>query len=464
MNMEKNSVYPDSSHGNEKNSSEIIKRAAEIEPEIIEIWKCFHESPELGGEEFETAKMIEDYLSKLGIEILGKNIGGTGIVAKIHGKENGPTIALRADMDALPVIENESHLSRSKNNGVMHACGHDANTTGLIGAAKLLKESANRGDLNGDIILLFQPNEEKARSKKTGAVSMIKFLEKEGLREKIKSFLGLHLFTQLERGQVLLSDDIQMAGSGFVDVKLKSGGGHGININTSPDIDSILSEIKLKLNDAFIHYWESGEALVASMGPKVETKADNVMLSEGGRTYVLRITSHDYKRITMDINKTIKDMVENIVKENIEKSKLRAIAMGEMKNDKDTAVEIEIEVKHNYRPVIHRDANLVNIASETVKEIVGNKYQRINKSLMASEDFSFYLEKLRGKQIPGIFLMIGAANSEKGIHKVPHHSPDFKFDTEVIKDLSAIYTNFSLKVIEFFSKQTNVMKKQNDTI
>lgn len=427
----------------------ILKKSKELDPEILENYSHFHKNPELGGEEFETAKRVEEYLNSLGIEILGKGIGGTGIVARIDGKkEKGSTIALRADMDAL-LIENKETKTTEK----MHACGHDANTAGLMGAAKILKEMAGNGKLEGDVVLLFQPNEEKAKSRKTGAVQMVKFLEKEGLRDKIKAFLGLHLFSQIERGNVWLSDDIQMAGSGFVDIKLKSRGGHGMDIKTRPDLDLILSSIKKDLseNETLLNYYKNDEALVDSMGPKNEAKADNVMLSEGNRTFVLRITSHDYKNISKGINKTIKDEVAKIVKDNIEKAKSLATLKGAARSEEDMSVEIDIDVKPNYRPVIHRDQNLVNIASDSAAAVVKN-FNRINKSSPASEDFSFYLEEFRGKEIPGIFLMLGAANSEKGL-KGPHHSPDFKFDTEVIKDLSAVYSNFAVNAIESLNKK-----------
>lgn len=445
----------------QQNSSEqggeidVIKNnAAELMPEMYEHYKEIHENPEVGGQEYETARRVKEYLEKLGVEIIGEKIGGTGIVAKINGSTNGPTIALRADMDALMQNENENNNPRSQKPGIMHACGHDAHTVALMGAAKILKNLAQQGGLNGNAVLLFQPNEDKAVKNKTGAVEMVKFLEKSGLRKDIKAFFGLHALTMLERGQVLLSDDQQMAGSGFFDLQLKTKGGHGTDIKVLPDIDYILSDIKIKVSEAFEEYWRNNEALVESMGPKIKNEvADNVIMSEGGRRWVLRITSPQSKEISKDVYRQIKEIVFASVQKNIDSARERAKnSKGINIDEKNMQVEISIDIKPNYRPVIHRNSDLVGIADKSAKQTIEN-YIRINKGVLAGEDFSFYLEKFRGLEIPGVYMLVGAANSKKGISKKSHHSSDFQIDPEVMKDLAALHSAFCVNAINFFNSK-----------
>lgn len=421
----------------------ILERAKELEPDILEKYKDFHENPELGGEEFETARKIEEYLNGLGIEIVGKGIGSAGtlgrgasIVARIRGNESGPTIALRADMDALPMAENEENYPRSKKEGVMHGCGHDTHTTALLGTAKILKEMAERGELEGNALLIFQSSEEKAHQKESGAVQVVKFLEEQGLRKDIDAFLGLHVFSELERGQVQLKDGTQLASSGEIDITLRAPGGHIINIYETPSLHRIFSKLTAKLEEKFRPLYESEQALVGSARTAYEGTGYNVLPAEGKSTWVVRVTSPDYKEVSSKIAQDIKEAVDEIIKE-------------EKDYDK---VEVEIERRPGYRPVVHRDSELVGVAQESAKEVIDN-YSQIKKIVMGGEDFSFYLEKFRGRQIPGVFVMIGAANPEKGYPKVSHHTGKFKIDPEAIKDLTALYSNFTLNAINHFKNK-----------
>jgi amidohydrolase len=459
----------------------ILERSNELGPEMIENYKDFHENPELGGEEFETAKKVVNYLKSLGIEIVGEGIGSSGakgrgasIVAKIKGSEGGPTIALRADMDALPMVESENNEPRSKKVGVMHGCGHDAHTAGLMGGAKILKELADKGELEGNALLLFQSSEEKARQKESGAVQVIKFLEKNGLRKDIDAFLGLHVFTELERGKVQLKDGVQSGSSGEVDIILRAPGGHIKDVYKDPSLHRIFYKITLKLEERFKPLYE--EALVASarteydieekrkimenMRKGVEedvkemkkgkiddidvAKIDwekikagyNVLPADGESTFVVRVTSPDYKEISGKIAQEIDKVVREAVSEEEGAEK----------------VGIEIKRRAGYRPVIHRNPGVVKVAEESSREVLKN-YKQIEEVMQGGEDFSFYLEKFRGKEIPGVFAMVGGANPEKGYLKCPHHNPNFKIDPDAIKDLAALYSNFTVKAIDYFKNK-----------
>ena len=436
------------------NISAIKERVVEMMPELLEEFKTIHENPELGGEEFETAKLVKNALTKMGITILAEGLGGAGIVAEIVGKEDGPTIALRADMDALQLSENPEHEIKSKIPGKMHACGHDVHTASLLGATKILKEMADDGQLNGRVVVIFQSNEEKAINRASGSIPVIKYLEKNEIRQHIKSFFALHVLAMLERGTVLLSDDVQYAGSSFVDVKLKTVGGHGSEIKILPDIDYILSDIKVKVADALEEYWQKDEAIIDSMAPKTTHEADNIILSSGGRSWIVRVVSEDYKRISKEVHDKIKQIIQNSVSSHVTKTIERAESKDQMKPASNYDVELDISIKPHTRPTIHRDQKLVDIVSDSGRDIL-DKFIRINKKSLATDDFSFFLEEFRGLEIPGVYMAVGGANIEKGIPTKTHHSPDFAVDPEAIGDLVGIHVATALNSLEYFNQSKN---------
>jgi amidohydrolase len=422
----------------------ILERSREVQPEMEQWYQDFHEHPELGGEEVRTAGEVKKYLENLGIEIIGEGIGGSGIVARIKGQEGGPTIALRADMDALPIEEVTDHTPRSQEHGKMHGCGHDAHTAGLMGAAKILCELKEQNKLGGDVVLLFQPSEEKAHQKESGAVKMVKFLEENGLRDKIGAFFGAHVFAEEERGYINVKDGVQMASSGEIDIILRGPGGHIMNINELPDLHNVFSKITVRLSEIFQPLNQKQEALVGSARTKYEGSGYNVLPASAESTWVVRVTSPLYKEISREVSEQIKKVVDDVVQE-------------ESKN-KDTSrgnITVEVKKRHGYRPVVHRDPGLVEIAAQSANATVKNT-RRDEKLLMGGEDFSFYLGKLRDKEIPGVFVMVGAANSEKGIPKVPHHSPQFQIDQGITEELAALHSVFTIKTLEHLKKNNNI--------
>jgi len=427
---------------------QIKERARELQAEMEEHYEDFHENPELGGQEVETARKIEEYLKSLGVEIVGDHIGlerpnedpkkafhGTGIVARIAGKEGGPMIALRADMDALPIKENADNPVRSNKDGVMHGCGHDLHSAGLMGAAKILKELADQGKLDGEVLLMFQPSEEKAFQKESGAVQMIKFLEKNGLRDKIKAFFGAHGMRDLERGKVNIKEGVEMASSGEVDITLSASGGHIMHAYDVPNLNFIFSDITARLEKIFRPLAEENKALVASGRTSYEGKGYNVLPAAAESTWVIRITSELYKQMSKDVLAQIKQVIEEVIAERKFSDK----------------VKVGIKNRPGYRPVTARSPELVEVARNSASQSVEN-YQPVSKTLLGGEDFSFYLEKLKNKEIPGVFAMVGGANPEKGIPKGSHHTPDFRLDPEMIHELAALHSTFAVNAIEHYNK------------
>ncbi|MGA2417946.1 MAG: M20 family metallopeptidase, partial [Candidatus Staskawiczbacteria bacterium] len=411
----------------------IVEKAKELGPEMEKLYADFHENPELGGEERETSQKIINFLQSIGVEIVGKKIGlgtkdgkrprgyperseGTGVVAIIKGREGGPTIALRADMDALPVQENKSHSPCSKKENLMHGCGHDTHTTALLGAAEILKELAGQGKLEGNVVLIFQPSEEKAHQKESGAVQIVKFLQEQGLRNKINAFFGLHVHGESEKGEIMVKSGVQFASSGELDVILRGPGGHVINIYDQPDLQNIFSRINVELKDTFEPLYKDKKALVGSTRTKYAGSGYNVLPAEAESTWVVRVADPLYRQISKGIVEKIRVAVDKAVQEEIKRT---GGPRGYPKK-----VEVDIKRRHGYRPVIHRDPELVDIAEKAAKDSVQGYKGNKKELIMGGEDFSFYLEKFRGREIPGVFVMVGGANPEKGFPKSSHHSPD----------------------------------------
>jgi amidohydrolase len=408
--------------------------------EMKALYIDFHEHPELGGQEVETARKVVAYLEKNGIRVLGKNIGlnregepwfkGTGVVAIIEGNETGPTIAFRADMDALPIVEQENNPHRSKNIGVMHACGHDIHTTALLGAAKVLQALADAKRLDGNVVLIFQPSEETTHQKESGAVQIVKFLERTGLRDKIEAFFSLHVYRDSEIGEIGIKNGPQMASTGELEITLESSGGHVMNAYKIPNLNRMFSNINTRIFDAFEALDLEQKALVASTRTDFPKGGYNVLPSSGKGGWAIRITDPRYKEMSASIIAEIKKIVAE------ETGRFGA-----------EAVRVKFHWRPGYRPVVHRSPDLVRLFKKSFGQVI--KDPRVDDGLkMGGEDFAFYLEKFRGKQIPGVFVMIGAANPEKNFPRGPHHTPDFQVDPESINILAKTHLSTVLHYFE----------------
>ncbi|KKU13923.1 MAG: N-acyl-L-amino acid amidohydrolase [Candidatus Magasanikbacteria bacterium GW2011_GWC2_45_8] len=287
----KSPVEQDSAQELDASTLEYIKaELREVAPEMEGFYHDMHENPELGGEEVETGKRIGARLQEMGVEILKEGINGGGLIAIVRGKEGGPTIALRADMDALPIQERAENSPRSKKDGVAHMCGHDIHTASLLGAAHIFKDLAAQEKLDGDVVLVFQPSEEKAHQKASGASRMVARLLQMGYMGeggKIDAFFGAHVMREMPRGIVNVKEGVQLASSGEVDIKLKTKGGHIMNAFEVPNLHLIFSEITMRLSEVFKPLYEKNEALVASARTAYGGTGYNVLPAEAKATWVV---------------------------------------------------------------------------------------------------------------------------------------------------------------------------------
>ena len=368
----------------------IKERSSKYLSEVIQIRRHLHANPELSFEEYNTSKFISGKLKEWGISFKD-GIVKTGIVALIEGKREGQgvsSIALRADIDALPIEEKNNVEYKSKNVGVMHACGHDVHTSSLLGAAKILNELKN--EFSGTIKLIFQPGEEKAPG---GASLMIK----EGVLENPKpsSIFAQHVFPSLETGRVGFRSGKYMASTDEIYLTVKGKGGHAAMRGTyvSPLLISaeILLELEKKFSDCKI-------PTVLAFGRMHANGATNVIPDE------------------VKVDGTFRTMDEAWRKEAHEIIRSICISVSKKSNG-----DCDVNIMNGY-PAIINDEQTTSRAKKSAEEFLG-KEKVIELDLrMTGEDFSFYQQK-----IPGCFYRLGTGNISKGITSGVH-TPTFDID------------------------------------
>ena len=362
-----------------------------IFPHMVEMRRNFHQYPELAFEEVRTAEVIMDELKKLNIpyEYGGK---GSGVVGRLNFKdENAPTIALRADMDALPGTENTGLSFSSRIKGKMHACGHDAHMAMLLGAAALLKESQPRGN----VVFVFQPAEERG-----GGARVI--LES-GMLKNVNAIFGVHVTHHYRVGEIMVADGVITAQSDQFSINVKGKGGHGARPHEAIDavvitgllITAIQTLVSREVNPVY--------PSVVTVGKIQAGSAPNVIAEEALLEGSIRTT------------------LPSVRNQILEGLKRMTKALGDLHN-----ADINISIKEGYPPVINTKRE-TEIASQAVRNLFGeSSLMTMDHPSMGSEDFSFYLQK-----IPGCYVRLGARIEEH--EYIPLHSPAFDIDEHVLK-------------------------------
>jgi amidohydrolase len=361
--------------------------------EIIEIRRYLHANPELSFEEFNTSNYIASKLKEYKIPFT-QGIVKTGIVALIEGTKVTPSpserfgvrsVALRADIDALPITETNNCEYKSKNEGVMHACGHDVHTASLIGAAKILNEL--RSEFEGIIKLLFQPGEEKLPG---GASLMIK----EGVLQNPapKSIFAQHVFPSMEAGKVGFRNGMYMASTDEIYVTVKGKGGHAA---MPADYNSpllIASKILLELNNEFMLKKQKAPTILA-FGKIVGNGATNVIPDEVKLEGTFRTMDEVWRK---EAHAKMKALAEDIAKQ------LNGVC--------------EYTIEPGY-PFLVNDEQVTTRARAAAENYLGKENVEELPMRMTAEDFAFY-----SQQIPACFYRLGTANKSKGIISGVHTS------------------------------------------
>jgi len=377
---------------------QIIRRSEELETKVINYRRLVHRHPELSYCEFKTMRFISDCLTDLGIEHQEK-IGGTGVVALIRGEKHAfdsDVIALRADMDALPIQEENSVDYRSEINGVMHACGHDAHTAILLGVAEILHEL--RDSLPCAVKLIFQPGEEKNPG---GASLMIK----DGVLHdpKVKNIYALHVFPDLPVGKVGFKGGDYMASCDEIYITIKGLGGHGATPHQCVDSIVIGAELVLSLQTIVSRKCDPKIPCVLTFGHFEAIGATNIIPSEVYLKGTFRTMDEKWRsEALLLIEKTARSIVEG------------------------NGANLIIEISRGY-PVLSNDIQLTKNLEQKAIQLLGSSQVEQLPIRMGSEDFSFY-----GQQIPACFFRLGVRNEEKGIIYSVHH-PQFNIDERALK-------------------------------
>lgn len=368
--------------------------ASKYTPELITIRRHIHANPELSYKEFETSKLVQQQLASLGIPFEVK--ATTGVVGLLEGKNPGKrVIALRADLDALPITEENDIPYKSKNTGVMHACGHDVHTTCLLGAVKILHEL--KDEWEGTVKLIFQPGEEK----NPGGASI---LIKEGVLENPapSAILGLHVHPQLEVGKFRFRGGKIMASADEIYITIKSKGGHAAAPQQTADTILIASQLVVALQQIISRNRNPFSPSVLSITSFQGGYTTNVIPSEVKLMGTFRAMDEEWR---FEAHKLIRKLSTELVH-----------SMG---------AEIDLLIDVGY-PTVYNNEKLNNLAAACAIEYAGSENVEETELRMGAEDFGYY-----SQVIPGCFYRLGSANQSKGITSGVH-TPTFNVDEDAI--------------------------------
>jgi len=373
----------------------IQKLAKDHAKEFIEIRHHLHAHPELSYKEFETSAFVQQKLKDWGIPLEVKAV--TGVVGLIKGKNPGKKIiALRADMDALPIIEENNVDYKSKNIGVMHACGHDVHTTCLLGAAKILNEL--KDEWEGTVKLIFQPGEEK----NPGGASL---LIAEGVLEnpKPEKIFALHVHPGLEVGKLSFRNGMVMASADEIYISIKSQGGHAASPHFTADTILIASQLVVSLQQIISRNNSPFNPSVLSITSIQGGNTTNVIPSEVKLMGTFRAMNEEWR---FKAHELIKKQTIELVK-----------AMG---------AEADVHIDVGY-PFVLNNETLGNATIKKAGEYLGEKNVEETELRMGAEDFAYY-----SHQVPACFFRLGAGNKAKGITSGVH-TPTFNIDEKAIE-------------------------------
>ncbi|HET6996179.1 MAG TPA: M20 family metallopeptidase [Chitinophagaceae bacterium] len=369
--------------------------ATQYAAEFIEVRHHLHANPELSYQEFETSRFIQDKLKQFGISFEIK--ATTGVVGLIEGKKPGSRIvALRADMDALPIKEENDIVYKSRNEGVMHACGHDVHTTCLLGAAKILNELKNEWE--GTVKLIFQPGEEK----NPGGASL---LIREGVlqRPEPSSIFGLHVHPGLAVGKMSFRAGKVMASADELYITVKGKGGHAASPQSCIDPILIASHLIVSLQQIVSRNNNPHNPTVLSITSFQGGSTTNVIPNEVKLKGTFRAMDEEWR---FKAHELIRKMATELVH-----------SMGG---------EIDLLIDVGY-PSVYNNESLNELARKKAEEFIGAKNVEETEARMGAEDFGYYTQ-----EIPGCFFRLGVMNTKKGITSGVH-TPTFNIDESAIE-------------------------------
>jgi amidohydrolase len=380
-------------------------KVKDITPKVVEWRRYFHEHPELSNREFNTAKKVAGHLKSLGIEVKSP-VAKTGVIGILKGGKPGPVVALRADMDALPVTERvnipfASKVTTEYNGqkvGVMHACGHDAHTAMLMGAAEVLSRMKN--DIEGTVVFLFQPAEEGAPEGEEGGASL---MIKEGAlnNPKVDAVFGMHINSAVPVGTIQYKAGAFMASADMFTIKVKGKSSHGSQPWLGTDPIYISSQII--------------QALQGIVSRQSDLTKSPVVVTVGAIHSGVRFNIIPEEAEMLG---TIRNLDSSLRKSVLREVKHIAESIAEMNGAK---AEVRIE---NKTLVTYNDPVLVQQMLPSLERAAGASNVKQMNWVTGAEDFSFFQDK-----VPGFFVYLGGMPANADPAKAPpHHTPDFYID------------------------------------
>jgi len=404
---------------------------SKLEPRVIEWRRDFHQNPELSNREFRTSKIVAEHLKKLGLEVQ-TGVAKTGVVGVLRGGKPGPTIALRADMDGLPVIEQNELPFRSRVTttyrnetvGVMHACGHDVHTSVLMGIAEAF--AGLKAELPGTVVFFFQPAEEGAPVGEEGGASL---MIKEGILEKYRpeAVFGLHVFANMPSGMVGYRGGPLMAGSDSYRIVVKGRQTHGARPWSGVDPIVVSAQIVNALQTVISRQVDiTANPAIVTVGAIKGGIRHNIIPDDVEMVGTIRTFDPQQREL---IVKNIERMVVNI-----------AEASG-------ATASFELDPGSN--PVVRNDPALTERVLPSLRRVAGVANVRPVPLVTGAEDFAFF-----GQKVPSFFYFVGVTPRDQNmLTAASNHSPLFFVDEAAIPMASRTFANLALDYLEGDSGQ-----------
>jgi amidohydrolase len=408
-----------SSSSSDSREEQVAKAAEALRPQLVEQRRDFHMHPELSNREERTSRVVADKLRALGLDDVKTGIARYGVVAVLKGSKPGPVVAVRADMDALPIQETIDVPYKSQNPGVKHACGHDVHTTVELGVAEVL--SKMRDQISGSIKFIFQPAEEGAPQGEQGGASL---MIKEGALDnpRPQAIFGLHT-AGFEVGQIGYHSGPAMASSDKFTITIRGKKSHGAVPQGGVDAIVVAAECVTALQTIRSRRIDPLEPLVITIGT----------IRGGDRNNIIA------DLVTME--GTMRTLNENVRTRSHE---LMRQTLGSVTSAYDATFELTFD---DSNPVTYNDPQLVDRTLPTIKRIVGQTNVISLKPFMPAEDFSYYQ-----KVIPGFFYFLGVGNKARGLTPAWHTS-EFDVDEESLVVGVKVMANVLLDYLDRASLQ-----------
>ena len=377
-----------------------------IKDTIIGNRRDIHKHPELSFQEYRTSELVAKQLDSFGLEV-ECNIGKTGVVGTLQGDLPGKTIAFRADMDALPIQETSDVSYKSVNDGVMHACGHDAHTAMLLGAAEVLSQYKNK--IHGIIKFIFQPAEE--------GYGGAQFMIDDGAIDDVNEIYALHVWNYQESGTVGVKSGPVMAAADMFTITIKGIGGHGAAPQGTVDCVVVAS-----------YFIQAIQSIISRNTNPLDSTVITIGQINGGYNFNIIADTIVLKGTARAYTETNRNLIKSRLNEIINATEIMFGA------------RIILDYKDGYPPVIN-DMNITNNVFQIAEKVVGDKVISPYLS-MGGEDFSYFANK-----IPGCFFFLGTSPKDREPMSTPQHCSHFDIDEDAMLIGSSIFVQLALENI-----------------